>query len=69
MEKIFHHDKKSHEQSHSAQSATKQEPPRLPEMEKIMAEVKKDEQKFKEYIEKDEAMQREGNGNEYGGMM
>lgn len=69
MEKLFHHDKKSHEQSDPAQSASEQEPTKRSELEKIKAEIKKDEQKFKDYVEKDEAMEREGNGNEYGGLM
>lgn len=69
MEKLFHHDKKSNEQSHPARSASKQEPAQGSETEKIRAEIKKNEQEFKNYIKKDEAMEREGNGNEYGGLM
>lgn len=68
-ERIFHHDRKSHEQSHSAQPASKEQPTQTSEMEKMKTEIKKEEKKFKDYIEEDEAMEREGNGNEYGGLM
>lgn len=71
MDKLFHHDKKSHEQPHvhPAPSATHHEPKKQSEMDKLKAEVKQDEQKFHKYIEKDEAGEREGTGDEYGGLM
>lgn len=71
MDKLFHHDKKSHEQSQTqpAPSTTHQEPKKLSEMDKLKAEVKQDEKKFHKYIEKDEAGEREGTGDEYGGLM
>ena len=71
MDKLFHHDKKSLEEPHThpSPSATHNEPKKKTEMAKLKAEVKQDEQKFHKYIEKDEAGEREGTGDEYGGLM
>lgn len=69
MDKLFHHNNKSEEQSRNSRSGPNQESVKESEIDKIKTDIKNGEQRFKDYIKKDEAMEREGNGNEYGGLM
>lgn len=72
MDKLFHHHNEGGQPTqagsniqHQAQQPAKKEG----EFAKFEHAFKKDEKEFKDYIKKDEEMQREGNGAEYGGLM
>lgn len=76
MEKLFHHKKKTEDQSHISktddqsqvlESAPEQKAAKQSEAEKLKADFKGGEQSFKNYIKEDEELEQEG--KEYGGLM
>lgn len=68
VDKLFHHKDKSEDQVKPS-GVTQDQEKKPSELQKLEQGFKKDEASFKEYIKKDEEMQREGNGAEYGGLM
>lgn len=69
MDNLFHHKGKGSNEAQGAHATETPQPQKGSELQKLEKDFKKDEQSFKEYIKKDEEMQREGNGAEYGGLM
>lgn len=73
IDRLFHHKKTSKKspgtQSTHLESTEAKDPKEESEFQKVKTDIKDGERDLKKHIEKDEAMRREGQSDEYGGLM